>query len=92
MLYITQIELRSVLLPLLIQKAFLIIVYLCPLLLASHLIHLSVAYNTFGSQGIGNLIMALPRGSLRHLNMSSTMDETGNQELTNLVDFMEVCE
>lgn len=62
------------------------------LLLASHLIHLSVAYNTFGSQGIGNLIMALPRGSLRHLNLSSTMDETGNQGLSNLVDFMEVCE
>ena len=36
--------------------------------------------------------MALPHGSLRHLNMSSTMDETGNQGLTNLVDFIEVCE
>ena len=61
------------------------------LLLASQLIQLSMAYNTFGSQGIGNLIMALPHGSLRHLNLSSTMGEAGNG-LTNLVDFMEVCE
>ncbi|KAL9976144.1 hypothetical protein ACROYT_G013400 [Oculina patagonica] len=56
----------------------------------SRLSHLSVAYNFLGPQGITNLITALPSESLRHLNITSSLDDKGSQSaIQNMVELMD---
>ena len=61
--------------------------------LASRLLQLSVAYNPLGPQGTTNLITALPSESLRHFNITSSLDEKGSQSaIQSLVEMIEVCD
>lgn len=58
----------------------------------SRLLHLSVAYNSLGPQGITNLMTALPSESLRHFNITSSLQDKGSQlAIQSMVEFMEVC-
>jgi len=58
----------------------------------SRLLHLSVAYNSLGPQGITNLITALPSTSLYHLNITSSLEDKGSQSaIQSMVEFMDVC-
>lgn len=68
------------------------IIIMCSVFLSgSRLLQLSVAYNSLGPQGITNLITALPSGSLRHLNITSSLEDKGSQSvIQSLVEFMEV--
>lgn len=57
----------------------------------SKLLHLSVAFNSLSPQGITDLMTVLPPESLSHLNITSSLQDKGNQLAFHSIErFMEI--